>query len=192
MKNSLVDFDLPYSFHEKMEKFCTLLLNYNKTHNISGVKTKSDVIENIIDSIYPIKYFNQSYRSAIDIGSGAGFPGLLLAMAIEDCEFTLFEPIAKKSSFLHLAKIELGLNNVIIETQRLEKSTKKLVDLIVSRAVGEIEFLLNISHGFYNEDTTFLLYKGEKAKQESKNIKNVKIYTREKRRYVFIKEKNDY
>ncbi|NOX16492.1 MAG: 16S rRNA (guanine(527)-N(7))-methyltransferase RsmG, partial [Epsilonproteobacteria bacterium] len=94
----------PQNFSKNCETFTKLILNYNKIHNITGAKNKKQIEENIDDSIYPIRFFKKDIKKAIDVGSGAGFPGLILAMYLPDVHFTLFEPIKKKSSFLHLAK----------------------------------------------------------------------------------------
>lgn len=171
----------------KIETFCNLLLYFNKTHNISGNKSKKDVMENIYDSIYPIRFLKTPIKNAIDIGSGAGFPAIVLALALRDTDFKLFEPIAKKSAFLHFVKSELGLKNIIIETKRVEAATKGVVELITSRAVTNTKALVALSNGFYDENTTFLLYKGTKAKEETKEFNNVKIYKREAREYAFLK-----
>ena len=173
--------------NKKVDIFAKLLLEYNKIHNISGVKNLKDAKENVYDSVYPLKYLTSYPKTAIDIGSGAGFPAIALALFLEKCEFTLFEPIAKKSAFLHLIKNELTLSHVNIQTNRIEKSNKQVVDLITSRAVGDTNMLIELSNGFYDKDTTFLLYKGEKVEREIFGLENVKIFEREKRKYLFIK-----
>ena len=97
-------------FWQQVDTFTTLLLQYNQTHNISGAKSKEVVLKNVEDSIYPLEYLHvNEIKSAIDIGTGAGFPGLLLALALPHVHFTLFEPIAKKSAFLHLLRSILSV-----------------------------------------------------------------------------------
>ena len=87
---------LPKDFCSKVDLFTTLLLKYNQTHNITGAKTKEAVLKNVEDSVYPLNFLDVSaLKQAIDVGTGAGFPGLLLALALPDVHFTLFEPIAK-------------------------------------------------------------------------------------------------
>jgi 16S rRNA (guanine527-N7)-methyltransferase len=180
-------FWLPNSFERSMEKFTQILLLYNKTHNITGAKNRADIQENIYDSIYPLQFLENKPKSAVDIGSGGGFPAVILALAMPSCHFTLYEPIAKKSAFLHLIKSELNISNMDIQTKRIEKDTPKIVDLITSRAVCDTALLIKLSKGFYDKNTIMLFYKGQRAEEEILSLKNARIFTREKRKYVLIK-----
>ncbi|MDA7847916.1 16S rRNA (guanine(527)-N(7))-methyltransferase RsmG [Sulfurospirillum sp.] len=174
---------------EKFDTFCNLILKYNRVHNITGAKDKPTVIENIEDSLYPIKYLAlDDIKTAIDIGTGAGFPGLVLAIALPDIHFTLFEPIAKKSSFLHLVKTTLKLDNVTVSTKRVEQSKAFDVDLISSRAVTNTDMLINLCKGYITPKTMLLFYKGERVDEEISNLKNYKIYKKDKRNYLLIKD----
>lgn len=176
---------------EKFELFTSLLLKYNKIHNVSGVKTKKEIYKNIYDSIYPLKFLDfKSIKKAIDIGSGAGFPGLLLAIALSEVSFVLYEPILKKSAFLHLIKSKLELKNVIVLSCRVEKSEPFDVDLITSRALSSAKILISLVAKFIKKDTKLLLYKGDKVEKELEQIKNYDIIQNEKRYYLLIKEIN--
>lgn len=182
-------YDLPENFWNTAETLIELLLKYNQTHNISGAKTKEAVLKNIEDSIYPLQFLDlKEIKSAIDIGTGAGFPGLLLALALPDVHFTLFEPIAKKSAFLHLAKTTLELKNVDIATNRVEKVTPFKVELISSRAVTNTKMLIKLCKAFIDPDTTLLFYKGELVDEEIKGLKNCQIHQRGKRHYLIMKD----
>ena len=174
-----------YDFDEKCRLFCDLLLEYNKIHNITGAKTKEDVYENIHDSIFPISFL-QNPKTAIDIGTGAGFPGLILAMALEECTFYLIEPIAKRSSFLHLVKSKLHLKNVKIENKKIEHLKPFGVDLITSRAVADTKTLMKLCSNFKKEDTIMLFYKGENVENEIDESLNYKIIDRGLRRYLIV------
>jgi 16S rRNA (guanine527-N7)-methyltransferase len=169
--------------------FIDLILKYNKVHNITGAKNRETVIENIEDSLYPIKFLPiDDIKTAIDIGTGAGFPGLILAMALPKIHFTLFEPITKKSSFLHLIKTTLGLKNVTISTKRVEQAKAVNVDLISSRAVTNTDMLINLCKEYITSKTILLFYKGERVDEEVTNLKEYKIYKKGKRNYLLIKE----
>jgi len=173
------------------EVFINLILKYNRVHNITGAKNRETVIENIEDSLYPMKFLPiDDIKTAIDIGTGAGFPGLILAMALPKIHFTLFEPIAKKSSFLHLIKTTLGLKNVTISTKRVEQARAFSVDLISSRAVTNTDMLINLCKEYITPKTLLLFYKGERVDEEVTNLKEYKIYKKGKRNYLLIKEVN--
>ncbi len=178
-------------FLNKCDIFCDILLKYNKTHNVSGVKNKKEIYKNIYDSVYPLKFLDfKNIKEVIDIGSGAGFPGLLLALSLPESNFTLFEPILKKSAFLHLAKSKLGLKNVTVLSSRVEECESFEVDLITSRAVSSTGFLISLVKEFIKKDTKLLLYKGDKVKKELEQIKNYDIIQNEKRYYLLIKDIN--
>lgn len=180
---------LPKNFLSNIDNFTILLLKYNQTHNITGAKTKEAVLKNVEDSIYPLTFLEtSSLKKAIDVGTGAGFPGLLLALALPDVHFTLFEPIAKKSAFLHLAKMSLDMKNVTICTDRVEKVSPWDADLVCSRAVTNTKMLISLCQGFITPSTTLLFYKGEYVEEEIKGLSNCKIFQREKRHYLMMKD----
>lgn len=185
------NYSLPENFWNQVELFVSLLLKYNQTHNITGAKTKDAAMKNVEDSIYPLRFLDTTnINNAIDIGTGAGFPGLLLALAMPSTNFVLFEPIAKKSAFLHFAKTSLGLNNVQVSTNRVEKVEPFKVDLISSRAVTNTKMLITLCQGFIGTKTTLLFYKGELVQEETLGLKNCEIHQREKRNYLIMKDVN--
>jgi len=182
-------FLLPDYFNAKVDDFITLLLKYNQTHNITGAKTREAVTKNVEDSIYPLRFLHvEDFKEAIDVGSGAGFPGLFLALALPHVHFTLFEPIAKKSAFLHLAKTTLNICNVDISTNRVEKITPWSVDLIASRAVTNTKMLITLCKGFISTSSTLLFYKGEMVEEEIKGLEGAEIYQKGKRHYLVLKD----
>ena len=168
----------------RIDIFCEILLEYNKVHNISGVKSKEDILRYVEDSLYP-KKFLRGRKSILDIGSGAGFPGLVIAMAYPETKVTLLEPIKKKSAFLHLAKSKIKLENVTILSKRVEECEPFFVDLIVSRAVSDARLLIELSKNFITTQTELLLYKGSSVEKELNNIKYDMIQNGN-RKYVLV------
>jgi 16S rRNA (guanine527-N7)-methyltransferase len=186
MSNS-VKFKKPVDFSRNCEIFTDLILKYNKIHNITGAKSVKQIDENIQDSIYPLEFLEKMPKNAIDVGTGAGFPGMILAMALPCVHWTLFEPIKKKSSFLHLAKSVMGLKNVDIISQRVEKVEAFRVDLICSRAVTKTSVLVDICKNFIDKDTILLFYKGSSVNEEIRDINSYEIHKRGNRNYLFLK-----
>jgi 16S rRNA (guanine527-N7)-methyltransferase len=173
--------------HE-FKKFIELLLKYNKVHRLSGAKNSDEVLKNIEDSIYPIEFIDfLSVKKVVDIGTGAGFPGMILAIALPEVHFTLVEPLAKRTAFLHLVKSTYGLQNVDIITGRIEDVEAFEADLITSRAVTKTDFLIELSENFIGDNTQFLFYKGENVYDEINDGLDYEVIKREKRNYLWIK-----
>ena len=183
MKNELC---LPAEFDKKVKAYAQIFTKFNKVHSLSNYK---DINEQVLDSIKPLEIFDLSAKTAIDVGSGAGFPAIFLALAMPQTKWHLFEPIAKKSSFLSYAKIELGLENLEIYSQKIELADKFTADLITSRALSKIKELIRICDGFYDEKTNFLIYKGSSVMDEISGI-DAQIYNEKNRNYIYFNLKN--
>ncbi len=173
---------------EQFKKYTQLLLQYNKIHRLSGAKNSAEVEANIEDSLYPAEFIDFSALSkVVDIGTGAGFPGMILAIAHPHIHFTLVEPLMKRTAFLHLVKSTYDLKNVTIEAARIEDVPPFDADLITSRAVAKTDFLLELSQNFISEHTRFLFYKGEGVFDEVDESMEYEIVPRGKRNYLYIK-----
>ena len=160
-------------FWESVAKFDEVLKKFNKIHSLTNYK---DIKPVALDSIEAIKLLDFKPKICVDVGSGAGFPAIFLAMILDECEFHLYEPIAKKSSFLSYAALSLNLQNITVHSGKIENCDKIKADLI------------KICQGFYDEETTFLLYKGSNAKFEIEELKCYKkIYQENERNYVILK-----
>ncbi len=172
----------------KLHNFCELLRKWNKTHSLTASTTDERLFENIIDSLYPVKFL-PDFESCIDIGSGAGFPAIPLAILYDEKEFVLTEPLIKKYAFLQMAKIELGLKNVTVHKKRLEETEARKYDLITSRAVADSKFLVGLSKPFIKDGGYLLFYKGERAEAETEGL-DARIINKDRRNYILIKDKS--
>ncbi len=172
---------------KKFETFTKNLLKWNKTHKLTNYN-EEEIKKQIEDSLYPLQFLElENLKTAIDIGTGAGFPGLILAIAMPNTKWYLVEPLKKRYSFLNYMKILLNLNNVEIVPKRIEQTNLEKVDLITSRAVMKTKDLIKLSKPFLKKNGTILLYKGSNAKNELEGIK-AEIIQNNNRNYVFIKE----
>lgn len=179
---------IPDDFRQNCDKFAQILKDFNKIHSLTNYKP-SEFNKILQDSIAPIKFLSTYPKSAIDIGSGAGFPAIFLSFILKDCQFTLFEPNPKKSSFLTYLKVMLNLQNVKVVGKKIEKTPKFIADLITSRALMKSEDLLKLCAGFYDEKSEILLYKGSSVKDELNEI-NAKIFSDNNRNYILISGKD--
>jgi len=174
---------------EKLENFATLLHEWNQVHNLTGAKSIAKIYDNIVDSLYPLTFIDAP-KSLLDVGTGAGFPGLVLAIALPECEVVLAEPLKKRVSFLKYAAIDGGLSNVKVEAKRVEKVQAEPFELISSRAVTNTKLLLSLTSHLSDAKTSYLFYKGSRVFDEMSDIKeklNYDIVQKNQRNYLLIK-----
>ncbi len=175
--------------NEKFKIFTNILLEWNQIHNLTGAKTIAEIEANIQDSIYPSKFIDRP-NSILDVGTGAGFPGLILAITYPNAKVVLCEPRKKRASFLKYVAMELELKNVTVIKKRVEEYQDEPFELISSRAVTNTKILLNLTQHLSTSKTRYLFYKGEQVFNEVEDITsdiNYDIIKREKRNYLYIK-----
>jgi 16S rRNA (guanine527-N7)-methyltransferase len=116
-------------------RYLELLERWNRTHNLTGFRRPGDLIRlGIGDSLVPLSLLPPD-EPAVDVGSGAGFPAIPLALAEPGRRWTLMEPRRKRASFLGEVCHQLALTNVTVRRERLEACGPAL-SLATSRAVG--------------------------------------------------------
>ena len=173
----------------KLENFASLLHTWNKVHNLTGAKTIDAIYTNIVDSLYPLSFI-QKPKSLLDVGTGAGFPGLVLAIVLPQTEVVLAEPLKKRVSFLKYASIDLSLPNVRVEAQRVEGVVHEAFEMISSRAVTNTKLLLELTEAISNEKTEYLFYKGSRVFDEVADVQqqlDYDIVQKNQRNYLYIK-----
>jgi 16S rRNA (guanine527-N7)-methyltransferase len=172
-----------------LEKFALLLNEWNKIHNLTGAKSIDAIYKNIIDSLYPLSFIKKP-KKLLDVGTGAGFPGLVLAIALEDVEIVLAEPLKKRVSFLKYAILDLDLKNVKVEAKRVEMLNGIVFDMVTSRAVTNTKLLLDLTKNVSSLDTEYLFYKGSRVFEEVEEVENqlnFDIVQKNQRNYLYIK-----
>ncbi len=173
----------------QLKLFTQLVLEWNKIHNLTGAKSPREVEENIIDSLYPTTFI-PTPSSILDVGTGAGFPGLILAIAYPNTPTVLCEPRHKRASFLKYVAMELELSNVTVVKKRVEAYQHEPFGLISSRAVTNTQMLLSLTQHLQNSTTHYLFYKGEQLFDELKDVTremDYDIIQKNKRNYLYIK-----
>jgi len=129
---------MPKEIQEKALSFLDLLQKWNRVYNLTAIKKIKDmVVYHLLDSLSVAKYLVGD--TVLDVGTGAGFPGIPLALYYPQKKFTLIESNGKKTRFLFYAKTVLELNNVKIVHSRSENyQTSSCFDAIIFRAVKSI------------------------------------------------------
>ncbi|MFK5976275.1 MAG: 16S rRNA (guanine(527)-N(7))-methyltransferase RsmG [Sulfurovum sp.] len=173
----------------KLENFASTLNEWNKIHNLTGAKNIDAIYLNIIDSLYPLTFIKIP-KTLLDVGTGAGFPGLVLAIALPDTQVVLSEPLKKRVAFLKYSAMDLALDNVTVESKRVENIDYKPFEMISSRAVTNTKLLLDLTSKVSDEATQYLFYKGSHIFDEMKDVQNQLIYDivqKNQRNYLYIK-----
>jgi len=182
---------LPDNFFYNVQKYKEHLLKWNKIHNLTGARDEATLDEFIYDAVFPISFLPE-VKNLMDIGTGAGFPGMILAFGLPQTQVTLVEPLAKRVSFLQFIKADLGLDNVTVVKKRVEDMEPQHFELITSRAVTETKMLLEISKNFRDESSKLLFYKGERVFDEVEDgveNMNYQIIEKKNRHYLLLGEK---
>ena len=172
-----------------LEQFALLLHEWNQIHNLTGAKTVEKIYENIVDSLYPLNFIRIPH-TLLDVGTGAGFPGLVLAIALPKTQVVLAEPLKKRVSFLKYASLDLGLENVKVEAKRVEQVIHEPFEMISSRAVTDTKFLLELTKNVSDEKSSYLFYKGSRVFDEVEAVQHQLSYDivqKNQRNYLYIK-----
>lgn len=158
-------YNVSHETYEKLKNYQALVLEWNSKFNLISKSTETTIWErHIVDSLQLIKYITNEDKILLDLGSGAGFPGVVLAIACQeiypDLQIKLVESIGKKTAFLHAVNEQLNLN-MEIHQERIEKLNIGKVDVITSRALAALPKLLDYAKPFCKEETRLILPKGE-------------------------------
>ena len=159
----------------KIEKFINLAVDFNKTHNIFSRNKERDIyIKDILDCA-PLTRHITTNQTVLDLGSGGGFPGILLAIIRPNNKISLVESSKKKCYFLKKTKEDLCLTNIKIINKTInKKNTFGVFDVITARAFANTKKILDITKQNAHPKTKYLLLKGKKTtiNKELKDIDN--------------------
>lgn len=150
--------------------YVELLAKWNKVYNLTSVRdTEKMISHHILDSLAILPYIQG--QTLLDVGSGAGLPGIPLAIANPELKVTLLDSNSKKTRFLLQAKSELGLDSVTVVHARVERATLgQQFDTVTARAFSTLAELAELAGQHCNDHGTLLLMKGSYPERELENI----------------------
>lgn len=160
---------------ENLEKFANLLIEYNKHTNITAIKDMEGIyLKHFYDSLTLIKIIDLNQNlSLLDVGSGGGFPGIVLKIVFPNLNITLLDSNNKKSEFQKYIIRSLDLKDITVVNDRAEnyyqKGTK--YDIVVARAVSSLNILSEITIPFVKQNGYFIAMKAD-AQEELDGSKN--------------------
>jgi 16S rRNA (guanine527-N7)-methyltransferase len=157
---------LPENQIEQLLNFIKLIEKWNKAYNLTAIRSRQDMIRlHLLDSLAVLSYIKG--HKVIDIGTGAGLPGIPLAIALPQTEFTLLDSNAKKTRFVQQAVLELKLKNVTICHQRVEKfHPETAFNEIITRAFTNLSDMVQLTSHLLNKEGVLFAMKGKMQESE--------------------------
>src|SRR5664279_1951299 len=166
--------DLPAAMLSKLLGYVALLKKWNGTYNLTAIREESEMVtQHLLDSLSMLPALSESAlagRRWADVGSGAGLPGIPLAIVRPDLAMTLIETIEKKSAFLRQAKIELGLSNLKVVCGRVEDMAGGLFDAVISRAFAELATFVDLAGHLLAQNGKLYAMKGLALEDEMSRL----------------------
>lgn len=152
---------------EKLEIYLATLKKWNKVYNLTAINEDSEIItKHFFDSL-SVNGFIQNSQRILDVGTGAGFPGLILALFNPEKSFVLVDGVSKKISFLQEMIGKLNLKNVMAVHIKVEEyKVTEQFDIIISRAFAEIKKMIKLTNHLIKVNGKFIAMKGPDVMNE--------------------------
>lgn len=163
-------FEIPAGSTDRLVSFIQLLEKWNKVYNLTAVRDPRQMVtRHILDSLVVMPYLHGT--RILDVGSGAGLPGIPLAIVQPHRHFVLLDSNSKKTRFMSQAIAELGLDNVKVRHMRIEEfHDERGFDTVISRAFSSVNEMLEGIRKLVKPDGVVLAMKGAYPLAELENL----------------------
>lgn len=186
--------DIGLQAQQKMLDYLALLQKWNKVYNLTAVRDPLEMVTlHLLDSLSVLPYIQA--KNLLDVGSGAGFPGIVLAICLPNLQVTTIDTVQKKAIFMRQVKGELGLDNLTVVHDRVENfKLDEKFDVIISRAFSEIGLFMKLTKHLLADDGKWLAMKGTIPHDELAGIQSqivpLKVAGLDAERHLIIIENN--
>ena len=152
-------------------EYLDLLQKWNKPFNLTAVRSKREmVIKHLLDSLSVMPHL-ELVRRVCDVGTGAGLPGIPLAIYLPDTHFVLLDSNGKKTRFLQQVVNQLDLKNVEVVQDRVEKyQPQERFDVVISRAFADLNRMCRVTDHLLSDDGRWLAMKSQTAESEISDL----------------------
>jgi 16S rRNA (guanine527-N7)-methyltransferase len=185
----------------KLIRYLELLQRWNKVHNLTAVRDPGDMVTlHLLDSLVVLPFIK--VKHLLDVGSGAGFPGIVLAICLPELQVTTVDSVQKKATFMRQAKAELQLENLQVVSGRVEqfKPAGKF-DVVISRAFSDLNLFVDLSQHLIADQGEWFAMKGlypvdelaalkEKTELEPSVVHELKVPGLDAKRHLVILPNN--
>ena len=145
---------------QQLLAYLALMQKWNKVHNLTAVREADEMVTlHLLDSLVILPFIDGN--TLLDVGSGAGLPGIPLAICNPNLKVTVIDSNNKKVSFMRQAKAELGINNLEVLGGRVEEiAANRKFDIVISRAFSDLDLFISLTHQLCDEQGKWLAMKG--------------------------------
>jgi 16S rRNA (guanine527-N7)-methyltransferase len=152
--------NLSEAVEQKLLDYLALIVKWNKVHNLTAVRDPDEMVTlHLLDSLAVLPFIKA--ETLLDVGSGAGLPGIPLAICLPNLKVTVIDSSQKKASFMRQVKAELGIENLEVLCGRVEAiSAEKQFDVVISRAFSDLCLFVSLTKHLCKASGTWLAMKG--------------------------------
>ena len=138
----LMRLNLSEQMIDHLMQYLNLMEKWNRVYNLTAIRERDEMIKfHLLDSLSILKHVH--VKHVLDVGSGAGFPGIVLAITNPELQVTVMDSVNKKTSFMQQVKSELALTNLFVVNGRVEDyQPSKLFEAIITRAFSSIKNMM--------------------------------------------------
>jgi len=164
--------ELSDAIRQKLLDYLSLMHKWNKVHNLTAVRDPEDMVTlHLLDSLSVLPHINA--KRLLDVGSGAGLPGIPLALCLPHLQVTVMDSSHKKASFLRQAKAELGIANLEVVCGRVEQyHPDVLFDIVISRAFSDLAEFISLTRHLCAPGGVWMAMKGVYPYDELAQLKS--------------------
>lgn len=158
--------DVSLEAQQKLLQYLSLLSKWNKVYNLTAVRDPLEMVTlHLLDSLSVLPHIQA--RSLLDVGSGGGLPGIVLAICLPQLKVTTIDTVQKKTIFMRQVKGELGLNNLEVVHARVENyQPGEKFEAIISRAFSDIALFVKLTEHLLAQNGKWLAMKGQVPHEE--------------------------
>jgi 16S rRNA (guanine527-N7)-methyltransferase len=163
--------DVSPAQQDKLMDYLALMFKWNAVYNLTSLRDPMQMVtHHLLDSLAAVPAFATA-RNVLDVGSGGGLPGIVLAIVRPDMNVSMIDTVHKKTAFLTQVKAELGLVNVTVYTARVEQlQVSDKFDVITSRAFADLSDFVNWSCHLLADGGRYIALKGVAPKDEQERL----------------------
>ena len=155
---------------DQLMAYLNLIEKWNRVYNLTAIRERDEMIKlHFLDSLSILNYVEMEH--VLDVGSGAGFPGIVLAITKPELKVTVMDSVNKKTTFMQQVKSELSLTNLNVVNARVEEYQPTILfDSVITRAFSSVQNMLLMTQHTLQKNGAWLAMKSKDVKEELKAL----------------------